>query len=157
MVKFSDITSHAKTAIRADAALEAWCQDKFSKSPKIYIGLDVANPPKESDCPFIALVAPRRTGGVEAGMLTHELVITFGLVCSDITVDSTGDETIEGGNLIGDMWELIWAVLVAQFSTNVFLSEEDTTIDGVVTFPLFVGASQVNIHIPVIMGADLSL
>jgi hypothetical protein len=157
MLQFRDITAAAKSAIRADATLEAWSQLKFGKSVKIYVGLDAANPPKESDCPFVALVAPGRKAGVEANDSTYELVVTFGLVCPDITSDVTGDETMEGCGLIGDLWELIWTALVTGFSQNVFLSVEDTTIDGVVTFPLFIGASSININVPAIIGAEISL
>lgn len=158
-VTFKNITDQAKAVVKADTALATWCDSKFGRAPKVYIGMDAANPPQESDCPFIAFVVASRKGGMEAGETIFELIVTFGLVCSTMTKDTgeAGDETLEGVNLIGEFWELIWAALAADFSPNVFLSEEDTDIDGVVTFPLFLGASQITIRIPTILGADLSL
>jgi hypothetical protein len=158
MIKFSAITAKAKTAVTTNSALLSWCQDNFGRAPKVYIGLDASNPPAEADCPFIAFVSPSRTGGMEASEQTFDLIVTFGLVSETVTADSNGNQTIAGTDLIGDFWELIWAALVAGFgSANAYLSQEDTTIDGVVTFPLFVGASQITLTVPVTMGVDITL
>lgn len=157
MIRFDAITAKAKASIRSNTAFNMWCIATFGKLAKIYVGIDESNPPGQENCPFVAISCPQRTAGVEAAESTYQLIITFGLTCESITTDSTGDQTIDGLTLMSEMWEKIWLSLVAGFSDNVHLSEEDTTLEGVITFPLFVGASQVNINIPTIIGAEITL
>jgi hypothetical protein len=157
MIRFDAITANAKTTIRNNAAFNAWCIENFGKQAKIFIGIDEGNPPRQEDCPFVAISCPQRMAGVEADTIVYQMIVTFGVTSEDVSIDTNGDQTLIGLTLMSQMWEKLWLALVAGFSDNVFLSEEDTTLEGVITFPMFIGASQININIPNLIGAEITL
>lgn len=54
-IPLMDIAAAWRDALLADAAIEAYCQARYGKPLKVYLGLNRRRPPTEKDCPLVVI------------------------------------------------------------------------------------------------------
>lgn len=73
--------------------LEAYCQEKYGKSFKIYMGADPKDPPEEAMAPYIMLIPGGKEEGGELGVNTYTVYV-HACICQ-------GKETADGESVQG--------------------------------------------------------
>lgn len=59
------IMARWRDRLRDSAALADFCQSRYGKPPAIFVGIDPAAPPAESDCPYIAIQTGYKIEGTD--------------------------------------------------------------------------------------------
>lgn len=94
------------TALSTDAAIAAWCNAHFGRSVKVFRGMDPADPPRDADCPMIA-VSTRERGRDDHGQYyLHGLVVSCGIVSAEVAINSN-IVTYGGMDLINEFAALV--------------------------------------------------
>jgi hypothetical protein len=70
----------ARDAIKTDQAIAAWCQQKYGRQHKVYVGIDEENPPAEADYPLIAVIPAGHKWGLKSRLEETRLIIVCGIV-----------------------------------------------------------------------------
>ena len=130
--------------IANDAALEAWCQAAYTKSPSIYVYIDPKNPPKINKAPWVGLsitniVQPTAQNG-------HVLTFTLETACF---ISSSGETTVgkvttlDGFAALENFSDLVYTAIEAATQTtatqsDLTIMEVDATEYGIADFPGFI-------------------
>ena len=77
MLALPDYINSLAEALALDTTIAAWATGLYGKGHKVYVNLDLRNPPAEDDCPYIALYPQGQTYGRE----TREQMIEIEVVC----------------------------------------------------------------------------
>jgi len=71
----NELTVDFAEAVAQDAAIKAWCQGQYSEDHTVYAGLDIRNPPQDSDCPYVVLYPVRKEFGQHRREKFHEFEV----------------------------------------------------------------------------------
>ncbi len=64
-------------AVAANEALITWCDTIYSKTPTIYKGVDLRNPPPATECPVINVIPVKKNPNESAEVVPH----VIGVIC----------------------------------------------------------------------------
>lgn len=78
-----------RNAIADDASTKSWTTAKYARNHKVYVGIDLRNPPGDTDYPIVNLYMIRR----QVGWQLENQINTFGVVCG---IYETGTTTVAG-------------------------------------------------------------
>ena len=157
MITYTDILEKMKIVLVDDITLWEWCEINFNSSPKIFIGIDDRNPPGKKDCPLIIL-RPSSAGaeiGQEQSPHIYKVLVDWAIL--DETVNAN-DNLVEyqGVYEADNMGQLIWQALKS-FSDNVSLSRSNYILEPISYFPMIVGGMDLEIIVPNVIGAEITL
>lgn len=82
-----------------DLTIKSWAQMFYFRDPKVYVGLNGATPPPDTDYPLIWLYPIEKTGGSKEGGITR----VIGISCR-----VNDDSTSSGSNLV--IYNGVWRV-----------------------------------------------
>ena len=153
----SDFLNKFRDVIKADVPLTAFATEKYGKAPFVFVGIDVKEPPDEETMPHIILLPgdPSRSGGVEDDSTIYRVDILFAVKDDGITPSNYGMEA-DGVVNCDKFGALIWDA-VKHFSSNCPASRVDYTIEGAAFVPIFPGTMTIEIHVPMVMGATITI
>jgi hypothetical protein len=132
-ITIEQVLTAAKTAIRADAAIAAFCSAEYSSTLKIFVGEDDTAPPEESDAPYVVLAPPLPNRPYDIGSGTEYrrpgLEVQWGIVrkanpaaasgSTGITLEDSGNTKIFDGQMECDqLGMLLFAALVTAFTAE---------------------------------------
>ena len=83
------LLENIRNAIADDTATKSWATTKYTRNHKVYVGIDVRNPPDETAYPLVNLYMVRRTVGYDP---TRQVNV-IGVVCG---INETGSTTVAG-------------------------------------------------------------
>lgn len=86
---YANIIREAVLAVSTDAALLAWCNEKYSLPPSVRNDLDPMNPPEESECPLIAFSPVGGQNGQDQSGFLRALIVRVAV--SDTETEETRD------------------------------------------------------------------
>ncbi len=84
-----EILNKIAEILAADAGIEAWCQEKYGKSPTIWLGVDEEHPPGADDMPSIVIYTATRDE-IEANVKTVQWSVHIGCVVSNSEIVANG-------------------------------------------------------------------
>ena len=120
--------------IASDADIEYYCQLKYTKSPKIFLGIDEDNPPSASDYPVIVIFSISRSARGESNKwVDYDVVIGVGVI--NQTKNEDGNKISLPGLLEAEhLRELVETALFGKIAHKTDVSAE--TYSDII-FPLF--------------------
>lgn len=74
-------------AIALDQEVQSWCQSMFGKPLTVYVGVDLNNPPEESEYPLCTLVDAQPKWGESGGQTVITLDLAVALVDEELKID----------------------------------------------------------------------
>lgn len=99
MKSITGVIGTAKTAIRNSSAISSFCTSNYSKSLKIFVGLDPVNPPTEDDAPFVVLCETQTPYDVGTSALQRRpsFEVYWGVVNKTQTTSDSGNTVTQTG------------------------------------------------------------
>ena len=156
-IEISDFIKKFRDLIRNNAALTAFATEKYGKAPFIYVGIDIKAPPTESTMPNIVIspADPSKMEGADQKACFYYVTIDWAISDGSVSSDTNMHEAL--GVYASDKFgQLIWES-INNFSSNCPASKVDFTVEGMAFAPIFPGAMTVEIEVPVVMGATITI
>jgi hypothetical protein len=123
MITVDQILGFARDAINTDAAIASWMTTNYSATLKVYVGVDLSDPPSEADAPFVVLTASLSDYEVGEMSDTREPVFEVDFALLDTTKTTSGNVTTYAGQAnICALGDLIRAALKEKFQIDRFQS-----------------------------------
>lgn len=152
-LKLNDIIIKWRDALHASQPIRDYCLSKYSKAPKIYVGINGKNPPSDTDCPMIILYPGRKLEGLELKEYTYTITVGWSIVQNAST--TANDVTEYSGVAECDaLGQLIYLEL-AQLSTGNPISEVKYNIEPVAYYPRFPGRMDITLKITSVNGYSI--
>ena len=154
-ITMTAILQKMRDLLKASTAISTWSTTKYGKVPTIYVGMDLKHQPKADTMPHVVLIPDGKDEGVEQSTHVYSVLVAWCVSDSGIT---PGTHTIEYDGLYNSdaFGQLIWSCL-SDFSANCPASRCEYEVDGAVVLPLFPGYMTIEIRVPVVMGATITL
>jgi hypothetical protein len=141
--------------LAANTALNAWCVGKYDNEPLIFVGIDLRNQPSEDTMPHILILPAPKDEGLGVSENTYRIHVLWCI--KDTTLTTEGNITRLQGLYDSDTFgQMIWTIL-AGFSANCPVSRVEYDIDGTAIASQFPGFMTLEIHVPVVFGAAITL
>lgn len=153
-LKLSSIISKWRDTLQTSSSIQNYCTTKYSKIPKIYIGINGQNPPKETDCPLIILYPGEKSEGLELQEYTYKLTVGWTIFQDTATTDSGITEYL-GIVECDDLGQLIYLEL-ARLSADNPISTVNYSIEPVAYYPRFHGRMDITIKITPVNGYNIN-
>ena len=142
MSDLAEVMARIRDAVKADKALLGWCQEKYGKSHKIFVGIDEENPPAEGDYPLIGIVPIGHRWGLKSRIETANAIVFCGIVQK--AVDTAGNVTeLRGVQEIETFRRMIEDRL---YKAGLLLAESETRSASEYFFPVFTSIVEVTIE-----------
>lgn len=156
MSKSLTILNGYRDALKADAALEAWCQANFNAALTVYKGVDVRQEPGVKEAPFVYLVPGPSTEGLEAINHLYSMIVAWGIVHEDdIVTPGKPVEEIAGIDLADAMGDLILEAIKGA-SSNVIPSDWVYWLEPIEFYPLILGSANITLTVPNLLGGTIT-
>ena len=153
-LKLSDIINKWRDALQASQAIQNYCTTKYSKAPKIYVGINGKQPPADADCPFIILYPGGKSEGLELQEYSYKLTVGWTILQEATTVTSNITEYL-GVKECDDLGQLIYQEL-AQLTTDNPISVVNYNIEPVAYYPRFPGRMDITLKITAVNGYSIN-
>jgi hypothetical protein len=97
MTTTAELLAFIGRVIASDAGLSAWCVSKYGKTPTVYVGDNIEDPPIDSDYPVVVIDAPQFAWGNSGPSLRWSFTVWCGVYDEGITEEAIKDgEEVEG-------------------------------------------------------------
>jgi hypothetical protein len=155
MITVATFIQAAAQALAADSALTAWAQATYGRPQKVYINIDLKNPPGQADCPYVILrPATARIGNAQAQKLAQ-----LEMVCClyDESFRTYAEDAITEYNGVQRLCELIQLAIRALAALdigNALLNLLEPDFDTIESFPFFMAGLPLAITEDYVLGAD---
>ncbi len=134
--------------------LEEYCQTKYEKSPKFYLGGDPKNPPKETDCPYFVILPSGKDEGLSLSPFSYTVYILCAIAQSGI--DKNGNETrLKGTEEISEISQIVYEELQTNLIENPISSFTLDVLPGT-KFPQFASNMTLITEIDPAMGEEMA-
>jgi hypothetical protein len=150
----NDILTQWRDQLDNSQAIIGFCQTKYGKSPKIFIGFDPAAPPSESDCPYITIHSGSKTEGLHRKEYRYTVPVEWSVSNSTKTVAGQVTE-LDGLYECDELGQLVLAELEAASPSHPISYLKYSTLKEE-TFPQFTGSMEVKISLYPALGNDLT-
>jgi hypothetical protein len=141
-----EMARSVQAAIAADADVIAYAIQKYGVKPTVYVGMDAADPPAESDYPVIALHEFFISGG-GTGSRTNvfEISLAAGVINATIDYDALARTRFYMGLIEADQLRaLAFSAIVKNHFGKVFIKDGD--IGSAMAHPMYVSGMTVVIE-----------
>lgn len=140
-------------ALAESTEINDFCLEKYSKKPKIFVGINRKKPPTEDDCPYIVI----RPGVKEEGELdSYSYVISVGWAIKNGKETQIGSVIAQDGvSESDDLGQMIYELLfdVSQYSPITLCQYE---LEPIEFWPQFVGEMALEIQITPTIGGQIN-
>lgn len=142
--------------LTADAAINAFCMDKYGRAPKVLIGIDERNPPSDQDdtnFPYIVLYPGPVVEGLNQTSYTY--TISAGWVVYQENKTTSGQITSYNGiEECSALGQLIYKA-VGMANEDYPITNVDKKAILTAYQPQYAGMADFDVSIPVTMGVDM--
>jgi len=152
-LKLSDITSKWRDALQASTSIQNYCTTKYSKTPKIYVGINGKKMPADADCPLIILYPGAKTEGLELKEYTYKLTVGWIILQAGATTTNNITE-YSGVAECDELGQLIYLELAGLSADNP-ISAVNYSIEPVAYYPRFPGRMDITIKITPVNGYNI--
>jgi hypothetical protein len=158
MISIIQILQLFQTALTTDGTFLAWCNANLGAAPLVQVGEDAQDPVGAKDAPAVILVpGPDYPRG--QGEETWLLSVGVDWIVKKEGVTTSGRSKTYAGLATVDQFgeEILAALKRAVASSSVDLSRVGYSIDPILNYPYFEAGMDVEISIPNVIGASISL
>lgn len=152
-LNLSSIIYKWRDALQASASIQTYCTAKYSKKPKIFIGINGQNPPEEADCPMIILYPGAKSEGLELQEYTYKLTVGW-TVFQEAVPTNNGITEYLGIVESDDLGQLIYLEL-AGLSTDNPISVVNYSLEPISYYPHFHGRMDITLKITPVNGYNI--
>ncbi len=152
-MNINTLTGIIKTAIADSAAITTWCTTNYSQDITIYVNLDLTDPPKESNCPYVVIYPLGKQVGEMMSPKRHNYEV---IACIyDATSTTTGNVTEYAGvTNIESLRKLIETAITAADMATAWVAEIDIEYETIENFPFILAAMGIGVIESVQIGGD---
>lgn len=145
-----------RDAIHDDADLQSWCTTNYGQNQKVYVGVDMRNPPQDDSYPIITLFPGGKNQGLATMAMGHVIRVNCGIVnASNRTIVGKTDVTELAG--ISDIVSLtadVIDIVVDNVPAGLFPDSSETIYSDIALFPFFESGTDMVINLPARQGMD---
>lgn len=142
MSDLAETIAAIRDALKADPGISAWCQQKYQRQHKVFVGMDDENPPPETDYPLIVIEPFGHKWGLKSRSEEARVFIDCGIVQS--AVDIAGNVVELRG--IQEIETLRRMVEERLFRAGLLIAESEAASRSGYFFPVFWSGSEVTIE-----------
>jgi hypothetical protein len=164
MLSLSSCINSLAEELALNSAIASWATALYGKVHKIYVNLDLRNPPDEADCPYIALYPQGQVYGRER----RDQVIDLEVVCcvndaaTIVHATGEGEEAVPIANLVEyagvrrleDFRRLAEKAIAAVAIGNATVSVGESDYETIDYFPFFMVGQRFTITDYLCIGED---
>jgi len=155
-MNINELTVDFAEAVAKNTALETWCQAQYALDHTVYAGLDIRNPPKDSDCPYVVLYPVRKEFGQHRREKLHEFEVVSCLHDTTTRVHEDALNLVEytGVQNIETMRKLVEDAISGVDIGNLTLSVVAVDYEMIESFPFFMCGMVIQVWEGVTIGSD---
>ena len=133
--------------------IDDFCQSKYGKSLKLFIGLDVNQPPTKQDCPYILIYPGKKVEGASKKINRYTIPIEWS-INNNTKTESNNLIELPGGYEVEELGQLVLMVLNGA-SVDHPISKVDYNAEITESFPQFIRRMEVKFHFIPALGGSL--
>jgi len=124
------------SAIATDAATLAWANATYDQDHKVYVNVDIQNPPGRTDCPAVEIHPAAKRVGQTITKKEHAFEVTCGIYDEAVKVHAeTNIVEYEGVQRLEAFRKLVEAAIVGVSVGNAVFEEVSVEYDTISLFP----------------------
>lgn len=156
MIINKDITEFIADKVIENADIETYCQDNFSQSVLVFIGVDNENPPSEIDFPCLIIEPTVKNIGTNDTNFDYEIVLHLAIKGNEKPLKEGNKITYDGVYKIEELGSIITQMMKNEFSVNTNMDTYDLSFyqDEINSFPVYSGVIVVSMSVPNVIGTD---
>ena len=145
-----------RTAVHNDSDLQAWCATTYGQAHHVYAGIDLRNPPKESEYPLVFFALDGKTQGQGVANMAHRIGVDCGIANESLRTIAGESNTVElaGISEIAEFNGYVLDIFQANLPAGYFIDTVETTYSEIDTFPFFLSQNTVQIGRRETQGVD---
>ena len=150
------LTETLALALADDLAISDWCQETYSRDQKVYINIDINNPPGHGECPWILLYPTSKSVSLQSNQKPHSYHIEIGLY-DEALVDPPARTNLTeflGGQRLEGFRQLVQSAIITALPSALDLEELEIDYDTISAFPFFLSGMVIKLTEPVCIGGD---
>lgn len=143
-----------RDAIANSAAISAFCIQNYGKPLSLYIGIDGKKPPTDKNCPLVIVFPGGKVEGSGEPEYRYTGSIGWSIIQSNV---NNHDGIAENTGLYeaDELGQLILAT-IAEINPSYPVTRVEYSFESNEFFPQFPGRMDITIHVPVVMGTQIS-
>jgi hypothetical protein len=152
----NEIISHLRDDLAASAEIALWAVDAYGRTHKVYVGIDMRNPPAVGDYPCLSLAMLGKTAGLAADQIEHSIGITCGIYDEAVATNLDANSIEYAGvQHIEEYRKLVeTAAVVCVAALGLRLTELKITFAPIELFPYFLCDMELTIVEDTEFGSD---
>ena len=129
-----------RDAVHDDSDTQTWCTANYSRNHKVYVGIDMRNPPGDSDCPLVHLFPKAKISGYELDDQDHIIAATPVLSNENTRTVAGKDNVVEmlGISHMETFRKYVETAVVGATPSGMFINILETEYDPIEFFPFFI-------------------
>lgn len=142
-MNINTILHNLRDAVHDNAATQTWCTANYSQNQKVYVGVDVRNPPASTDYPLVHIFPVEKVEGYEFTVQDHGIGVTCGI--HDANMLTTGKaRAVEyrGVSYLESFRKLVEAAVVAANIGTLRIDALTIEYETVEFFPYFLATME---------------
>jgi len=125
-----------RDAVHDDSATQAWCTTNYARKHKVYVGIDVRQPPDEGEYPLVNIYPGQRVAGDELEQQENVIGVVAGLVESGtLTTSKTNVVELKAISYVETFRKKIETAVVGATLLGAFIQKVETDYDFIESFP----------------------
>jgi hypothetical protein len=148
-----DILTVWRDILSNDIKIKEFCLEKYHKEPKIYLGIDLKNPPSVLDCPLIILCPGTKIEGEDEEEFRYAISVSWGIVNEKRKI--TGNIIEYFGIKEADEFGQLILLALSEANQDHPISSVHYELDSLDFFPQHCGEMRLEITVPRLMGAEM--
>jgi hypothetical protein len=144
-----------KAALAQDQAMATWAMATYGQTHKVYLNLDIHDPPAEADCPYIVFFPDSKTSGPASGRKRHSFQL-MSCVHDDNSVINAENNVIEytGVKKLESFRKLAENALAGASIGNAVIDILEIDYETIDSFPFMLAATRMEVGEAHIIGVD---
>lgn len=154
--------------LSTDTSIKTHCENNYGRAQKLFIGVNLENPPGESDAPFLTIERDRHLGGtlneVRRGVSweLYKFVISVGIYCVDAMLEDPTDTVCEVLSLEGiekseTLAYLVRNVLDAGLPDQLLIESCNVLCTDASQLPMYYTQLDITISVPRCLGGSVTV
>ena len=149
------ILTNIRNGVADDSATKVWTQATYAKDHKVFVGIDLRDPPRSEYCPDVSIYPLKKSSGDNSVTKDHHFGV--GVRIYDDTQATPARANIvefNGVQRVESFRKLVETAIVTavETTTHLFISEMEVTYEAVRFFPYFLAEMEFTAQEPRCLG-----
>lgn len=135
-MNINTLISELSKTVANDSALTNWAVNAYGQSHNVFINMDLRDPPKDTDCPYLVILPLSKSVGRGREEKTHEIEISCCVYDDDFEIHAETNITeFAGSKRLEEFRKLAETVIANSDIGNALIESVDIEYDVVSSFP----------------------